>query len=123
MIRRPPRSTRTDTPFPYTTLFRSPRSRRAFLDHVRPQLLGLAPARAQRVGRERTIIGAEAERGAIGEMAGRQIVAPRAQHPAQRLEAAGVDAVGPGADRKGGVWGKRWSGRFELGGGRNSKKK
>src|SRR3546814_16251695 len=28
MIRRPPRSTRTDTPFPYTTLFRS-RSRKA----------------------------------------------------------------------------------------------
>src|SRR3546814_12480833 len=25
MIRRPPRSTRTDTRFPYTTLFRSPR--------------------------------------------------------------------------------------------------
>src|SRR3546814_19709178 len=29
MIRRPPRSTRTDTLFPYTTLFRSPRSLRA----------------------------------------------------------------------------------------------
>src|SRR3546814_7936379 len=29
MIRRPPRSTRTDTLFPYTTLFRSPRSIRA----------------------------------------------------------------------------------------------
>src|SRR3546814_11528767 len=28
MIRRPPRSTRTDTLFPYTTLFRSPRDRR-----------------------------------------------------------------------------------------------
>src|SRR3546814_5659464 len=27
MIRRPPRSTRTDTLFPYTTLFRSPHSR------------------------------------------------------------------------------------------------
>src|SRR3546814_20186842 len=27
MIRRPPRSTRTDTLFPYTTLFRSPQSR------------------------------------------------------------------------------------------------
>src|SRR3546814_1759507 len=27
MIRRPPRSTRTDTLFPYTTLFRSPRFR------------------------------------------------------------------------------------------------
>src|SRR3546814_5717055 len=29
MIRRPPRSTRTDTLFPYTTLFRSPPGRRA----------------------------------------------------------------------------------------------
>src|SRR3546814_9183476 len=29
MIRRPPRSTRTDTLFPYTTLFRSPRGGRA----------------------------------------------------------------------------------------------
>src|SRR3546814_9485288 len=28
MIRRPPRSTRTDTLFPYTTLFRSPASQR-----------------------------------------------------------------------------------------------
>src|SRR3546814_6721508 len=28
MIRRPPRSTRTDTLFPYTTLFRSPQSRK-----------------------------------------------------------------------------------------------
>src|SRR3546814_3477123 len=28
MIRRPPRSTRTDTLFPYTTLFRSPAARR-----------------------------------------------------------------------------------------------
>src|SRR3546814_11998367 len=30
MIRRPPRSTRTDTLFPYTTLFRSPRGARAY---------------------------------------------------------------------------------------------
>src|SRR3546814_10379427 len=29
MIRRPPRSTRTDTLFPYTTLFRSPQGRQA----------------------------------------------------------------------------------------------
>src|SRR3546814_19601561 len=34
MIRRPPRSTRTDTLFPYTTLFRSPR--------VRGEAVGLA---------------------------------------------------------------------------------
>src|SRR3546814_13561676 len=35
MIRRPPRSTRTDTLFPYTTLFRSrpvPRIRQGFVD-------------------------------------------------------------------------------------------
>src|SRR3546814_9390136 len=34
MIRRPPRSTRTDTLFPYTTLFRSHRERRPFVEHV-----------------------------------------------------------------------------------------
>src|SRR3546814_7377558 len=34
MIRRPPRSTRTDTLFPYTTLFRSPGSRRALRTHT-----------------------------------------------------------------------------------------
>src|SRR3546814_516662 len=33
MIRRPPRSTRTDTLFPYTTLFRSAESRRGNTDH------------------------------------------------------------------------------------------
>src|SRR3546814_2983018 len=32
MIRRPPRSTRTDTLFPYTTLFRSQKARRQQLD-------------------------------------------------------------------------------------------
>src|SRR3546814_2838057 len=32
MIRRPPRSTRTDTLFPYTTLFRSPHQRQAVED-------------------------------------------------------------------------------------------
>src|SRR3546814_17855221 len=33
MIRRPPRSTRTDTLFPYSTLFRSGRARRTGLDN------------------------------------------------------------------------------------------
>src|SRR3546814_21090180 len=35
MIRRPPRSTRTDTLFPYTTLFRSVRCRRSCRLHRR----------------------------------------------------------------------------------------
>src|SRR3546814_11351275 len=37
MIRRPPRSTRTDTLFPYTTLFRSIRMRR-----IKQAVIGLA---------------------------------------------------------------------------------
>src|SRR3546814_1569603 len=35
MIRRPPRSTRTDTLFPYTTLFRSPTRRAALQERAR----------------------------------------------------------------------------------------
>src|SRR3546814_6408469 len=35
MIRRPPRSTRTDTLFPHTTLFRSSKPRRAFCERWR----------------------------------------------------------------------------------------
>src|SRR3546814_10651747 len=36
MIRRPPRSTRTDTPFPYTTLFRSAVRGAAIFDDPQP---------------------------------------------------------------------------------------
>src|SRR3546814_13987770 len=42
MIRRPPRSTRTDTLFPYTTLFRS---------HPRPQALQKIPGDEKRTER------------------------------------------------------------------------
>src|SRR3546814_10833053 len=45
MIRLPPRSTRTDTLFPYTSLFRSVPGRR-FVDQVRVSLKGLNEARA-----------------------------------------------------------------------------
>src|SRR3546814_4447261 len=54
MIRRPPRSTRTDTLLPYATLFRSPRHRRIVccLPHLWQESLGAdpvpAPARPQR---------------------------------------------------------------------------
>src|SRR3546814_18107307 len=41
MIRRPPRSTRTDTRVPYTTLFRSPG---AIVTRIGPELSGLGPA-------------------------------------------------------------------------------
>src|SRR3546814_1069683 len=42
MILRPPRSTRTDTLFPYTTLFRSPAARYNPLDRLDPESLDLA---------------------------------------------------------------------------------
>src|SRR3546814_17704934 len=45
MIRRPPRSTRTDTLFPYTTLFRSPRKRHAIPAMLREQ------SRCKRIGK------------------------------------------------------------------------
>src|SRR3546814_9550659 len=44
MIRRPPRSTRTDTLFPYTTLFRSARVTRELLRQF------IKPARGFRIG-------------------------------------------------------------------------
>src|SRR3546814_1154444 len=47
MIRRPPRSTRTDTLFPYPTLFRSPTRRpRRGAGHLRPAHHGGRPAAA-----------------------------------------------------------------------------
>src|SRR3546814_17462597 len=42
MIRRPPRSTRTDTLFPYTTLFRSPAQFARRADEAELRIAGLA---------------------------------------------------------------------------------
>src|SRR3546814_1282933 len=52
MIRRPPRSTRTDTLFPYTTLFRSVFLGEAFLERLGravDEILGLLEAQARRL--------------------------------------------------------------------------
>src|SRR3546814_6115364 len=58
MIRRPPRSTRTDTLFPYTTLFRS--TKRERLEEVERELenpdVWNDPERAQTLGRERSLL-------------------------------------------------------------------
>src|SRR3546814_7624489 len=54
MIRRPPRATRTDTLFPYTTLFRSQRARYGALEKPHRQALAPAPlALDRRVGSRR----------------------------------------------------------------------
>src|SRR3546814_8765572 len=52
MIRRPPRSTRTDTLFPYTTLFRSPPVRRR--SAVAPRCPARRCGRCRRTGRLRS---------------------------------------------------------------------
>src|SRR3546814_1794629 len=54
MIRRPPRSTRTDTLFPYTTLFRSIRWKAAGGGVHARQCLGVALANQQRRSEEHT---------------------------------------------------------------------
>src|SRR3546814_16317869 len=51
MIRRPPRSTRTDTLFPYTTLFRSERPRARDPARKRASEVPPAAARAHRISR------------------------------------------------------------------------
>src|SRR3546814_10880989 len=80
MIRRPPRSTRTDTLFPYTTLFRSPISlgaadERSFvgeLDEVRisriarPAALIYADALGQGPGDKLVVLGADEKQGGHG---------------------------------------------------------
>src|SRR3546814_5522166 len=69
MIRRPPRSTRTDTLFPYTTLFRSQVGNHIALDqHVHARLHRLAGAIEQaQVGQQQGAI----RRGGMAEDIGR----------------------------------------------------
>src|SRR3546814_14258400 len=65
MIRRPPRSTRTDTLFPYTTLFRS-RQRRRYSRRARPSARVPRDRRA-RLCRLRLLRSALHSRGRAGE--------------------------------------------------------
>src|SRR3546814_9797070 len=70
MIRRPPRSTRTDTLFPYTTLFRSADQPAAGLRRVLPVRFGYAvhPCVGAVLGRHRR--GLDAVREAVGAHGG-----------------------------------------------------
>src|SRR3546814_9970993 len=75
MIRRPPRSTRTDTLFPYTTLFRSPRKWTRFSRS--PD----ADVRPDRCPPERTRAGT-----AASASAGRELCRLRHHRPARSEE-------------------------------------
>src|SRR3546814_20630473 len=95
-IRRPPRSTRTDTLFPYTTLFRSPpRPERARGDV--PRVVGVPPALPHPPGLR--VPPAAGPRRALRARRGRPRVARVAerQHP----ETGDLDAAAGGVGRPG----------------------
>src|SRR3546814_1891515 len=87
MIRRPPRSTRTDTLFPYTTLFRSQTGRSKFVQY------------------------------ALRACDGWTRPAPGATLPASASRGGFKGAAGGGTDRQGSAGGRRRHGRAGAGGG------
>src|SRR3546814_14567411 len=97
MIRRPPRSTRTDTLFPYTTLFRSgPGRDRRLQRHPRvarqlPHRLDRAPLPGRPACRDRTLVGHPHHRhpAAARSRAATQESAGRVRHGHQLVEGVG----------------------------------
>src|SRR3546814_13569262 len=118
MIRRPPRSTRTDTLFPYTTLFRSRREeggdrrRRALVDVGRPHVEGhRRDLEGEAGGKEHD---ADDEPDRRRRDAGELL--------RQRDEGGGAGTAVNQRDRKQGVSGKSEGSRGEYGGRRDTKK-
>src|SRR3546814_15673883 len=114
MLRRPPRSTRTDTLFPYTPLFRSPRLRvdgavRPARDAVAVpfrgigggedvlRVEGLQQAQADHLRRDARRHGGAFREGAVSELRQPPVRFPEIDHRAVRP---------PYRDRKRVVWGK-----------------
>src|SRR3546814_19243181 len=112
MIRLPPRSTRTDTLFPYTTLFRSAYSSQSWGDKSLHR-------RAASIPTMRQTPQLPALRGLSPDLETRL-----PQHPASRRSRPGVGEAGRlTPDRKSVVSGKSVLVRVDLGGRRFSKKK
>src|SRR3546814_15798908 len=103
MIRRPPRSTRTDTLFPYTTPFRS-------IDGLRPARGGAIALTITRCTKVRAALGHAPRNMAFGGTRIDTALGPRVRHlvttaafstAARRIEFAHIiPAVGPFPDRK-----------------------
>src|SRR3546814_19050792 len=90
MIRRPPRSTRTDTLFPYTTLFRSA----VPVDDAGARI---GPELVVELGRPADQRGGEAEGGVVG-LGDRGLEAVDADDLQQRPEQLDTGALGHGGD-------------------------
>src|SRR3546814_18025071 len=117
MIRRPPRSTRTDTLFPYTTLFRSWGSGPAPLPRSGPNS-SRDRREPRRHARRASVSGPGASSAGRRARAGCAIPA---RCPRRRRDAADRSACF--GDRKSVVEGKSVSVRVDMGGRRNIKKK
>src|SRR3546814_20922415 len=89
MIRRPPRSTRTDTLFPYTTLFRS-RTRVGAFEQARELVAG-----EREVPRHRAHVAATEFAVQADQFGARQKAVPRAHH---RVLAVGIAGFRPTAE-------------------------
>src|SRR3546814_19762260 len=119
MIRRPPRSTRTDTLFPYTTLFRS-----RLLRHLR----GPGAAADRQAGKPRRP-GLDTDLpGGVHDPGGHSLrpVLPRSPQRGARPAVSGsphAAGIGTGPERKSVVEGKSGDVRVELGGSCSIKKK
>src|SRR3546814_18519965 len=124
MILRPPRSTRTDTLFPYTTLFRSialadGEGRRAIVLHrgLRSLLggafLAICPIEIGPLGDR---LPAEHRRQVDPVNTGGHLRADDAFDRPQQIDAFAPRPLAAPAARKDAVWGKRVSGRVNLGG-------
>src|SRR3546814_18246116 len=122
MLRRPPGSTRTDTLFPYTTLFRS--CRRSHAGGPTPSALWHDPV--HRVGSDvlrRLVLGLVRLLAVPGAGRDRRWRGQLAVRPGRRGGDHDVAAQGHSRDRQSVVKGRRVSVRVELGGGRIMKKK
>src|SRR3546814_9021950 len=85
MIRRPPRSTRTDTLFPYTTLFRSLVRRRQVVEGLLDVVsVGHAPSLPRFVRRGRGL--SSGRKLAIGAAGGRARQRPRSEEHTSELQ-------------------------------------
>src|SRR3546814_20457544 len=122
MIRRPPRSTRTDTLFPYTTLFRSRQALQPLQIEQRDTgRFRKGDGAVSLEAREAAAHGLHGKAEIVGNVAPCHRQRDRTGRPAPALLTRGD--LKPKGDRKSGVEGKSVSVRVDLGGRRIIKKK
>src|SRR3546814_14395930 len=107
MIRRPPRSTRTDTLFPYTTLFRSPQKvtrADARQTEAPPAIAPTAPSKARKRSDAPASIGTSSRIGATKTISNGK--AAQQVNVAAEVNSSDERSVGKEC---GGTWRSRWS--------------